>query len=77
MRSKFDEQLRLLNQEMMYMGTMIEDSIQKAIDALIDAAAASGKGSACDFRSYEDGDRYGANRRPCSGYFGDYKHACK
>ena len=33
MRSKFDEQLRLLNQEMMYMGTMIEDSIQKAIDA--------------------------------------------
>ena len=31
MRSKFDEQLRLLNQEMMYMGTMIEDSIQKAI----------------------------------------------
>ena len=28
MRSKFDEQLRLLNQEMMYMGTMIEDSIQ-------------------------------------------------
>lgn len=24
MRSKFDEQLRLLNQEMMYMGTMIE-----------------------------------------------------
>ena len=27
MRSKFDEQLRLLNQEMMYMGTMIEDSI--------------------------------------------------
>ena len=35
MRSKFDEQLRLLNQEMMYMGTMIEDSIQKAIEALI------------------------------------------
>ena len=39
MRSKFDEQLRLLNQEMMYMGTMIEDSIQKAIDALIDQNA--------------------------------------
>lgn len=36
---KFDEQLRLLNQEMMYMGTMIEDSIQKAIDALIDQNA--------------------------------------
>ena len=29
MRSKFDEQLRLLNQEMMYMGTMIEDSSRK------------------------------------------------
>ena len=39
MRSKFDEQLRLLNQEMMYMGTMIEDSIQKAIEALIDQNA--------------------------------------
>ena len=36
MRSKFDEQLKLLNQEMMHMGTMIEDSIQKAIEALID-----------------------------------------
>ena len=36
MRSKFDEQLRLLNQEMMQMGSMIEDSIQKAINALID-----------------------------------------
>ena len=33
MRSKFDEQL---NQEMMQMGSMIEDSIQKAINALID-----------------------------------------
>ena len=36
MRSKFDEQLYLLNQEMMQMGSMIEDSIQKAINALID-----------------------------------------
>ena len=36
MRSKFDEQLHLLNQEMMQMGRMIEDSIQKAINALID-----------------------------------------
>ena len=36
---KVDEQLRLLNQEMMYMGTMIEDSIQKAIEALIDQNA--------------------------------------
>ena len=41
MRSKFDEQLRLLNQEMMYMGTMIEDSIQKAIEALIDQKCAA------------------------------------
>ena len=36
MRSKFDEQLHLLNQEMTQMGSMIEDSIQKAINALID-----------------------------------------
>lgn len=36
MRSKFDEQLHLLNQEMMQMGSMIEDGIQKAINALID-----------------------------------------
>ena len=36
MRSKFDEQLHLLNQEMMQMGSTIEDSIQKAINALID-----------------------------------------
>ena len=36
MRSKFDEQLHLLNQEMMQMGSMMEDSIQKAINALID-----------------------------------------
>ena len=37
MRSKFDEQLHLLNQEMMQMGSMIEDSIQKAINALIES----------------------------------------
>ena len=36
MRSKFDEQLHMLNQEMMHMGSMIEDRIQKAIEALID-----------------------------------------
>ena len=36
MRSKFDEQLHLLNQEMMQKGSMIEDSIHKAINALID-----------------------------------------
>ena len=36
MRSKFDEQLNMLNQEMMHMGTMIEERIQKAIEALID-----------------------------------------
>ena len=35
MRSKFDEQLKILNQEMMFIGSMIEDSIQKAIDALM------------------------------------------
>ncbi len=34
MRSKFDEQLRMLNQEMIVMSTMIEQAIQEAIDAL-------------------------------------------
>ena len=35
MRTKFDEQLHMLNQEMMHMGSMIEEKIQKAIEALI------------------------------------------
>ena len=35
MRAKFDEQLHMLNQEMMHMGSMIEEKIQKAIEALI------------------------------------------
>lgn len=35
MRSKFDEQLKNLNKEMIQMGTMIEESIQNAIDALV------------------------------------------
>ena len=35
MRTKFDEQLHMLNQEMMHMGRMIEERIQKAIEALI------------------------------------------
>lgn len=35
MRSKFDEQLRNLNDEMIQMGTMIEENIQEAIDALV------------------------------------------
>ncbi|MEE1007579.1 MAG: phosphate signaling complex protein PhoU [Agathobacter sp.] len=35
MRSKFDEQLNFLNNEMTLMGTMIEESIAKAIDALV------------------------------------------
>jgi len=34
MRSKFDEQLRLLNSEMIRMSNMIEEAIQDAIDAL-------------------------------------------
>lgn len=29
MRSKFDEQLNLLNQEMLHMGTMIEESTRR------------------------------------------------
>lgn len=35
MRSKFDEQLKNLNEEMIQMGTMIEDNIQSAIAALV------------------------------------------
>ena len=35
MRTKFDEQLKRLNDEMMQMGFMIEDSIQKAIESLV------------------------------------------
>ena len=35
MRSKFDEQLNQLNKEMMNMGVMIDESIQKAIKALM------------------------------------------
>ena len=35
MRTKFDEQLHMLNQEMIHMGSMIEEKIQKAIEALI------------------------------------------
>lgn len=43
MRSKFDEQLNNLNQEMMHMGTMIEESIQNAIEAFINQDVASAK----------------------------------
>ena len=35
MRRRFDEQLEQLNQEMLQMGTMVENSIQKAIEALL------------------------------------------
>lgn len=37
MRSKFDEQLKNLNEEMIQMGIMIESNIQKAIDALVNS----------------------------------------
>lgn len=37
MRSKFDEQLKNLNEEMIQMGIMIENNIQKAIDALVNS----------------------------------------
>ena len=39
MRKRFDEQLNELNQEMLQMGTMVEESIQKAIESLIKAGA--------------------------------------
>ena len=35
MRSKFEEQLKTLNEELIFMGTMIEENIQKAIEALV------------------------------------------
>lgn len=37
MRSKFDRQLKKLNEEMIQMGTMIEEQIQCAIEALVKA----------------------------------------
>lgn len=43
MRTKFDEQLHMLNQEMMHMGSMIEERIQKAIEALIGQNSALAK----------------------------------
>lgn len=43
MRTKFDEQLHMLNQEMMHMGSMIEERIQKAIEALIGQDSALAK----------------------------------
>lgn len=43
MRTKFDEQLHMLNQEMMHMGSMIEEKIQKAIKALIGQDSALAK----------------------------------
>lgn len=43
MRSKFNEQLKLLNEEMIQMGTMIEENIQKAIDALVKADVETAK----------------------------------
>lgn len=43
MRTKFDEQLHMLNQEMMHMGSMIEEKIQKAIEALIGQDSALAK----------------------------------
>jgi len=35
MRRRFDEQLNMLNNELIHMGTMIEDAIQKSIEALL------------------------------------------
>ena len=43
MRTKFDEQLHMLNQEMMHMGSMIEEKIQKAIEELIGQDSALAK----------------------------------
>lgn len=37
MRSKFDEQLNMLNQKLIQMGQMVETNIQDAIDALVNA----------------------------------------
>ncbi len=35
MRTKFDEQLHMLNEEMMRMGNLIEEQIQKAVEAMV------------------------------------------
>ena len=84
MRNRFDRQLEQLNNELINMGSLIEEAIEMAITALMkqDAkrnreslpetsltAAAGGKGSASDIRSIEDDNRYGKNRRSCRRYF--------
>ncbi len=35
MRRRFDQQLNMLNEELIHMGTMIEEAIQKSIEALL------------------------------------------
>ena len=35
MRSMFDQQLKTLNEEMLYMGGLCEDTIQQTIEALM------------------------------------------
>lgn len=44
MRSKFDEQLKILNQKLILMGQTIEKNIQDAIDALVNGNVEKAKG---------------------------------
>lgn len=75
MRSRFDEQLALLNKELIEMGALCEEVIKLASEALTErsaalaakvaaaSAAARGEGSETDIRSAENDNRYGAHRR--------------
>ena len=69
MRNRFDRQLEQLNNELINMGSLIED--RKSLSETSLTAAAGGKGSASDIRSIEDDNRYGENRRSCRRYFGN------
>lgn len=61
MRSKFDEQLKKLNEEMMHMGSMIEESIQKAIEHLYIRMPIAPKPS---WRRFGDRQRAEKDREP-------------
>ena len=78
MRNRFDRQLLELNNELIQMGSLIEQAIEMGISALVkqdvETAASTAAGSKrlkINFRSIKNDHGHGAYRRSCSGYFGD------
>ena len=61
MRNRFDRQLLELNNELIQMGSLIEQAIEMGISALVKQ----------DVEKAEHDHGHGAYRRSCSGYFGD------